>query len=646
MNKKELLALPCTAPDWMIEKAKTQSGNTMMIRRKFGEIRTYEFYLTKRLKEKIKKPFFIVFRNRNEWINYEPQEKKWTTAMLENARLFATYDKGRYHWAAWNYIDQYNLLRNLKEWQRAISERRYNKKKAMIKKRTRAYMAAVPELPENFEKVVNEELMGDAGFLIYDRKKNFVHCTQCGAEYDLDECEIQNNRKMKHMQKDEMMCVRCGVWLQQISIGQSKRGKGFCRGIEIVQNYEDGVVKREFSISRYFEDKKRGLDMKTVSVELHRKIYKKGSERVFEINGAEWEDRTGKNLQIYGPVTGMYYEDNLKKVLKKSELTRGVETLVMSVIKKSGYRRGIGHIFENLSEKPCIEQIKKAGLGEIAKDLIERRSQGYEVKKNATTPTEALGITKAELKYLRKEKDKIEALEALQYFKEYGVTVGSDFEELKEFYKKEKYNRYQLRQILEEGINPLKLCRYVTKQEIQLRDYKDHLEILDRLNIRKNKKTLWPGNFRAEHQREIEEDEMNNSNVSEKIEKQIDERYQRWKELAKGTVMTDGEFQIMFPLSGKDIKAEGRVLHHCVGGYVDRVAAGETMTFYVRKVDTPDIRLYTAEYLRGKLEQIRASCNGKAAVGAEKLAEEFTKQLHEAEVKEEQNARTKRKVAS
>lgn len=652
MRKKKLLELPCTAPGWMIEKAKVQDGKSMLLRRKFGEIRTYEFYSTDNLKNGSEEPIFIIFRKGNRWLNFEPSVQRWTTASLENVRLVEAYGERCWYWGGWAYFEQYDMMDNFKNWQAAIIKRKRNRKKAVTINRTKKNMAAVPELPADFQKVVKEKLMGDAGFLIYDRRKNYVKCTQCEEEYELKELEIQNNMKAIHMQKEEMCCIRCKKWMQQITVGRSRNGKVFRRGIEIMQKFKDnGVVVREFGAYREF-DKENKMKMNTTLVELHRFIFTEKEKRQYEARCTEeqWEDITGKSMKKYAPNTGIWYKNNILKVLREVDIARDSAPLIAAVIKKEQYRRGMESILNNLQQRPCIEQINKAGLSVLAECMIEDKYLPFKIDETATTPSKILAITKNEVKYLRTAENVVNKLQALQFFHKYpekNVTIGPDFEELAVFYK--KHPGYTLDEVMKfKEVNPITVCRYIKKQKISLRDFLDNLEILEKLNIRKNRKTMYPANFRVEHQRLIEEDAMNEIKTSKNVEKKVTKQYKRWIKLAKDIEKSDGEYEIVFPPTGKDIKTEGRVLHHCVGGYVDKVAAGKTMIFYVRKVDEPDIRLYTAEYLNGKLEQIRASCNGVADTKARKLALDFTEQLHQEEVKEEEkkNARAKRRTAS
>ena len=50
---------------------------------------------------------------------------------------------------------------------------------------------------------------------------------------------------------------------------------------------------------------------------------------------------------------------------------------------------------------------------------------------------------------------------------------------------------------------------------------------------------------------------------------------------------TFGEYSIVLPTCAQDIVDEGRNMHHCVGGYVDRVVENSTYIVFVRKTDTP-----------------------------------------------------------
>lgn len=58
-----------------------------------------------------------------------------------------------------------------------------------------------------------------------------------------------------------------------------------------------------------------------------------------------------------------------------------------------------------------------------------------------------------------------------------------------------------------------------------------------------------------------------------------------------------------------ELIAEGASLHHCVGGYADRMADGETAIFFVRRLDAPDEPYYTLELRNQSVVQCRTLHN-------------------------------------
>lgn len=78
-------------------------------------------------------------------------------------------------------------------------------------------------------------------------------------------------------------------------------------------------------------------------------------------------------------------------------------------------------------------------------------------------------------------------------------------------------------------------------------------------------------------------------------EKKMEQYRARYEKLQKMYEYTDGEYQIVVPLGIHDIVEEGKVLHHCVGGYADRHIKGATTILFLRKCEAPNTRLVTVE---------------------------------------------------
>ena len=54
---------------------------------------------------------------------------------------------------------------------------------------------------------------------------------------------------------------------------------------------------------------------------------------------------------------------------------------------------------------------------------------------------------------------------------------------------------------------------------------------------------------------------------------------------------------------------EGQALHHCVGGYVNRMADGVTTILLIRRVEEPEKPFFTLEYLNGRVQQCKSLRN-------------------------------------
>jgi hypothetical protein len=92
---------------------------------------------------------------------------------------------------------------------------------------------------------------------------------------------------------------------------------------------------------------------------------------------------------------------------------------------------------------------------------------------------------------------------------------------------------------------------------------------------------------------------------------------------------------VYVPESARDLVTEGRLLHNCIGNYVDRVAEKKTLVFFVRKLDAPQAPFVAFEYANGEVLQCRYDNNravkGDTEEGAKILnfVEAFAQKLRE-----------------
>ena len=95
----------------------------------------------------------------------------------------------------------------------------------------------------------------------------------------------------------------------------------------------------------------------------------------------------------------------------------------------------------------------------------------------------------------------------------------------------------------------------------------------------------------------------------------------------------DKKYIIRPAASTEELIAEGKALHHCVGGYAERHAKGETTILFVRTNKAPDKPLYTME-VKGspesgwKMVQIRGSMNADPPVEVRMMVRNFLDEVN------------------
>ena len=103
---------------------------------------------------------------------------------------------------------------------------------------------------------------------------------------------------------------------------------------------------------------------------------------------------------------------------------------------------------------------------------------------------------------------------------------------------------------------------------------------------------------------------------------------------------------LVVPQSGDEIRKEGEALDHCVGGYVERVAKGETNIFFVRKADHPEQSYFTMEWKNNKVVQCRGKSNCGMPPDVKAFVQVFEKKMQDAIQKGDTNGKKKQNLQS
>ena len=113
---------------------------------------------------------------------------------------------------------------------------------------------------------------------------------------------------------------------------------------------------------------------------------------------------------------------------------------------------------------------------------------------------------------------------------------------------------------------------------------------------------LFPKNLNAAHQRSLEQVRYESAKAEE-------EKFQKTRRKGLWQEWEQGQFLIRWPMNGAEIIREGMVLHHCVGGYVNRAAEGTTTILFIRRKSNPGEPFYTLEWCNGRVVQCKSLKN-------------------------------------
>lgn len=339
---------------------------------------------------------------------------------------------------------------------------------------------------------------------------------------------------------------------------------------------------------------------------------------------------------------------------------------------------------------PKLEWICKMGLNQLAKDIAGNR-YGYsgvgKINFKGKTIYEILGLTKVNTRVLQSIDGNHYELRLLQVAQKCGIQMKP--EQLKEFYETFGCNTTLLEQ-KDRRVSLHKLCKYIAKEseryplgekggcwrysymrykertdprierkQNMAKDWIEYLEWCRELKYDLNNMFIYmPTNFKKVHDRTAQEYMALKDKIAA-AEKKRRERLAAKKMAETKKAMeeifskNDGvdAFQIkgkglilVVPKTGDEIRREGEALHHCVGGYVERVARGETNIFFVRKADQPDKSYFTMEWRDNKIIQCRGFKNCGMPADVQAFVNVFAEKMLKAAKKDARLEKSERKA--
>ncbi len=170
------------------------------------------------------------------------------------------------------------------------------------------------------------------------------------------------------------------------------------------------------------------------------------------------------------------------------------------------------------------------------------------------------------------------------------------YDQAKKNFKNARY-RKQIETLFNGNLS--KFLNYISTQETNINSYIDYLNACEYLGIDITlDKNLTPHNFKRWHDIRIDEYRTAKAMKDAEERKQLIEKFMlvasKYTPLQHGK----GGFICIIAKSPQDLINEGEILHHCVGrmNYDQRFIREESLIFFVRNEQTPEIPFVTLEY--------------------------------------------------
>lgn len=582
------------------------------------------------------------------------------------ADFFSEYTSSHYHREPWNRIY---------EFQNHVKEERLEEKRSKVLKPIELKMEPIVEPEQGFKDWVWNQGMSFSRYGIYreiKKGKAEFECTHCKKTGIID----RNKIRLRNNEKGE--CPFCGSKVTYKAKGKMPYQIVDERWFLYVDRQENGFLLRYFKAWRYVKsDSYIAKDLVKTRIEERMCEYSRNFW-TFSANGKYTEDsyewgvyhQRGKIRWIpdEGNIACMeciLYPGNLPQAWEHTPMKYSALEILAQNIPTEALR--YEDAMDEYLKFPKLEWICKMGLNQLVKDIAINRNWSHMVGKinyKADTIYEILGLNKVNTRTLQAIDGNHYELRLLQVAQKLGIQMKP--EQLKEFYDTFECNT-ELLEAKNRKVSLHKLCKYIEKESERYPlgeracrwsySYNRYRERTDpRIERKQNMAHDWleylgwckelkydtsnmfiymPNNFKNVHDRVAGEYRALQDKKAAEEKRRRDEAARKELEQTKKAMAeifeknngTDA-FSIkgkglilVVPKSGDEIRAEGEALHHCVGGYVQRVARGETNIFFVRKADEPGKSYFTMEWNHNKVIQ----CRGKGNCGMPPEVKAFVK---------------------
>lgn len=351
------------------------------------------------------------------------------------------------------------------------------------------------------------------------------------------------------------------------------------------------------------------------------------------------------------------YDNQLGSFAKEEIVDARSETVELTECAHSAlaeYLDSIGELFparyiQLWLKHPNVENLIRQGLSRYVSSVIENSykytesyySTSFDIKEtdkyidwSKVKPAEMLGLSKDELEIAR-----LVSFNALDFYKEIKRTKGIrlDAGMLNII---EKWGLQSVRDLIFTPVHgysaPLiHTVNYLERQKaaiflkgiINIQYLKDYWNALHSVYHSMPKELLWPKDLVRAHDQMV-------LRVKEKEDKEINEKISaRLEDVSRLAYQDDETGLFIRPAESQgELIKEGKLLHHCVGGYAKAYADGSTCILFIRKINDPEIPFYTLEYKNGAVQQNRGDHNCARTPEVETFERKWLQYLKDKEI--------------
>lgn len=441
----------------------------------------------------------------------------------------------------------------------------------------------------------------------------FVFNTMKGAKHVSAKCQCGFESQTQHFYNRGNVCPKCGTPLTSANDYISLSPIGFSDRFSVIKNYSEKTFYK-FSILLVYKKGEYSFSFKKKVI---KDVFVNEEKACLILFDAHVRDKKDC-IKIYNVVTEEemskkdfidqysdlnYSNYNICKTedsdirgnyikLKCNEYSTSIDLKSSKLIKN----------LENLQDfcfEPCNEILIKSNIDPCLVEIAN---------KEATNPTDILGIKKYTLRQLVKYPNRFKELKVLeQKLGDKSVPYMDKFVIKDSSWLDSYYANKVVKLILDANLSVEKLYKYIYK-EVPMNQYIynektilshlcDCFEMCKQLGLVFDKAPKALVRYHDTLCREIEicDDEIKDQQIAVVSRKykdlikisEYDEEKKRYKD----------NYSMVLPQSGKDLVMEGKKMHHCVGSYVDKMIRENSIILFLREAADMSRRVATLEYL-------------------------------------------------